>query len=380
VHRGVAVLRLLRPGQGRRQRADPAARARAGQHEHPRERHRARPDRHRGEPEGRPRRHVAEDRQGEDGAQADGDARGPRRDVPVPAVGRRRLGHRADLQRGGRRGVPLMSEANRDGVGFIGLGQMGEPMARHLTGRGLVVFDTRADAVAPLVEAGARAARSVAEVAAHCALVSIMVRDDDQVREVAEEAIAAARPGTVLAIHSTIRAKTAEDLAEKARRYDIEVVDAPVSGGFMGASAGSLAVMVGGTPEAFERCREPFGDWADLVLHMGPVGAGTRTKLARNLLHFVSFTAAAEAQRLAEASGGSLGQPGGIARHTDARTGGAGAIMLRPTTARLEPDDDLYDILRNTRDLGEKDLSLALELAGELGVDAPFARLALERR
>src|SRR5690606_34646825 len=250
-----------------------------------------------------------------------GDARGPRRDVPVPAVGRRRLGHRADLQRGRRRGVPLMSEANRgargvvppqrpgmseanrDGVGFIGLGQMGEPMARHLTGRGLVVFDARADAVAPLVKAGARAARSVAEVAAHCALVSIMVRDDDQVREVAEEAIAAARPGTVLAIHSTIRAKTAEDLAEqarpdgiaaarpgtvlaihstiraktaedlaeKARRYDIEVVDAPVSGGFMGASAGSLAVMVGGTPEAFERCREPFGDWADLVLHMGPV-------------------------------------------------------------------------------------------------------------
>lgn len=284
----------------------------------------------------------------------------------------------------GARGVapsqrPGMSEANRDGVGFIGLGQMGEPMARHLTGRGLVVFDARADAVAPLVKAGARAARSVAEVAAHCALVSIMVRDDDQVREVAEEAIAAARPGTVLAIHSTIRAKTAEDLAEKARRYDIEVVDAPVSGGFMGASAGSLAVMVGGTPEAFERCREPFGDWADLVLHMGPVGAGTRTKLARNLLHFVSFTAAAEAQRLAEASGVSLRKLGRIVRHTDAITGGAGAIMLRPTTAPLEPDDDLYDILRHTRDLGEKDLSLALELAGELGVDAPFARLALER-
>ncbi|MFB4310867.1 NAD(P)-dependent oxidoreductase [Actinomadura sp. GTD37] len=264
-------------------------------------------------------------------------------------------------------------------VGFIGLGQMGAPMAGHLAGEGLVVYDARAEAMAPLVKAGARAARSVAEVAAHADLVSIMVRDDDQVNEVGDEVLASARPGTVLAVHSTIRARTAEDLATRARRYRIEVVDAPVSGGFMGASAGSLAVMVGGTDEAFERCREPFGAWAELVLHMGPVGAGTRTKLARNMLHFISFTAAAEAQRLAEASGVSLRKLGRVVRHTDAITGGAGSIMLRPTTAPLEPGDDLYGILCHTRDLGEKDLSLALELADELGVDVPLARIARDR-
>ncbi|MCP9954356.1 NAD(P)-dependent oxidoreductase [Actinomadura madurae] len=264
-------------------------------------------------------------------------------------------------------------------VGFIGLGRMGAPMAGHLAGGELVVYDARAEAMAPLVKAGARAAKGVADVAAHADLVSIMVRDDAQVTEVGEEAIASARPGTVLAIHSTIRAGTAEDLAARARRYGIEVVDAPVSGGFMGASAGSLAVMAGGTDEAFERCRGPFGAWADLVLHMGPVGAGTRTKLARNMLHFISFTAAAEAQRLAEASGVSLRKLGRVVRHTDAITGGAGSIMLRPTTAPLKPDDDLYEILSHTRDLGEKDLSLALELAEELGVDVPLARIALER-
>ncbi|WP_433467975.1 NAD(P)-dependent oxidoreductase [Spirillospora sp. CA-128828] len=264
-------------------------------------------------------------------------------------------------------------------VGFIGLGQMGAPMAAHLAGEGLAVYDARAEAMAPLVKAGARAARSVADAAAHADLVSVMVRDDEQVNEVGAEVLASARPGTVLAIHSTIRAKTAEDLATRARRYEIEVVDAPVSGGFMGASAGSLAVMVGGTDEAFERCREPFGAWAGLVLHMGPVGAGTRTKLARNLLHFVAFTAAAEAQRLAEASGVSLRKLGRVVRHTDAVTGGAGSIMLRPTTAPMTPDDDLYAILSHTRDLGEKDLALALELADELGVDAPLARIALGR-
>lgn len=269
-----------------------------------------------------------------------------------------------------------MSDAS---VGFIGLGQMGAPMAGHLAGPGLVVYDTRAEAVKPLVEAGARAAGSVAEVAQRSDLVSVMVNDDAQVTAVGEEVLAAARPGTVLAIHSTIRVRTAEDLAERARRYDIEVVDAPVSGSFIGASAGTLAVMVGGTDAAFERCAGPFGAWADLVLHMGPLGAGTRAKLARNLLHFAAFSAAAEAQRLAEASGVSLRKLARVVRHTDAITGGPGSIMLRPTTAPVPPDDGLYDVLRHVRALGEKDLALILELAGELDVDVPFARLALDR-
>ncbi|MFC4906212.1 NAD(P)-dependent oxidoreductase [Actinomadura gamaensis] len=264
-------------------------------------------------------------------------------------------------------------------TGFVGLGQMGAPMAKHLVKRGLVVYDTRPEAVAPLVAEGARAAASVAELAAASDLVSVMVRNDAQVNEVAAEALPAMRPGSVFAIHSTIRARTAEDLAARADPDEVQVVDAPVSGGFMGAADGTLAVMVGGSEEAFERCREPFGEWAELVLHMGPVGAGTRTKLARNLLHFTAFTAAAEAQRLAEASGVSLRKLARIVRHTDAITGGAGSIMLRPTTAPLADDDPLRPILDHVRTLGEKDLAFALELADELGVDTPLARLALDR-
>ncbi|MEU5878027.1 NAD(P)-dependent oxidoreductase [Spirillospora sp. NPDC047279] len=264
-------------------------------------------------------------------------------------------------------------------VGFIGLGQMGAPMAQHLAGGDLIAYDTRPEALGPLVDKGAKAASTVSELARASDVISVMVRDDEQVNEVAAEILASARAGTVLAIHSTIRARTAEELAERAAPYGIEVVDAPVSGGFMGASAGTLAVMVGGTPEAFERCKETFGAWADLILHMGPVGTGTRTKLARNLLHFVAFTAAAEAQRLAEASGVSLRKLGRVVRHTDAVTGGPGSIMVRATTAPLTPDDELHDIMRHAQALGEKDLTLALELADELGVDAPLARLALDR-
>jgi 3-hydroxyisobutyrate dehydrogenase-like beta-hydroxyacid dehydrogenase len=147
----------------------------------------------------------------------------------------------------------------------------------------------------------------------------------------------------------------------------------------MGAQDGRLAVMVGGPREAFERCRQPFGHFADLVLHLGPVGAGTKAKLARNLLHFVSFTAAAEAQRLAEAAGLDLRKLAKVVRHSDAVTGGAGSIMLRPTTAPIAPDDPLHQILAHVRDLGCKDLTLALRLGAELGVDLPLAQLALER-
>jgi 3-hydroxyisobutyrate dehydrogenase-like beta-hydroxyacid dehydrogenase len=263
-------------------------------------------------------------------------------------------------------------------TGFVGLGQMGAPMAGHLIPDGVIVFDTRPEAMKPLVEAGAEAAGSLEDVAS-AELISLMVRDDAQVIEVTEALLPRVTPGTVIAIHSTISAQTAVDLAERSRPRGVEIIDAPVSGGFMGAGKGSLAVMVGGSAEAFARCAEPFGRWADLVLHMGPVGAGTRTKLARNLMHFVAFTAAGEAQRLAEAAGVSLRKLGRVVRHTDAITGGPGAIMIRPETGPLPLDDPLRSIFEHTLALGEKDLSLALALADELGVDAPFARLALAR-
>ncbi|MGE5290900.1 MAG: NAD(P)-dependent oxidoreductase [Micromonosporaceae bacterium] len=270
---------------------------------------------------------------------------------------------------------------NADRIGFIGLGQMGGPMARRLAGwpGGLVVYDVRPQASEPLSEAGAQVAASPRAVGEAAGLVSVMVRDDDQVRDVVGALTDAAPHGTIVAIHSTISAATATRLAQRAQPFGIEVVDAPVSGGFMGASNGSLAVMVGGSPEAYRRCREPFGAWASLVLHMGPVGAGTRAKLARNLLHFVAFAAAGEAQRLAEASGIDLRKLAKVVRHSDTVTGGPGAIMLRDTAAALDPGDPLYEILCHVRALGEKDLSLALELGADSGVKLPLAHLALER-
>ncbi|QVI22856.1 NAD(P)-dependent oxidoreductase [Nocardia tengchongensis] len=267
-------------------------------------------------------------------------------------------------------------------IGFIGLGNMGAPMAQRLVDwpGGLVVCDMRADALQPFTDAGATAAGTAADLAERCRVISVVVLDDEQVRTVVtgpDGLLRTAKPGTVIAVHSTISDRTAVELGAECAAHGVEFVDAPISGGAPAALKGALAVMVGGSAAAFEAVREPFGRFGSLVIHAGEVGSGTRMKLARNLLHFVAFTAASEAQRLAEAAGLDISALGKVVRHSDSHTGGPGAIMLRKTTAPVEADDFWFPILGHVRDLGEKDLSLALDLAGRLDLDLPLARQAL---
>jgi 3-hydroxyisobutyrate dehydrogenase-like beta-hydroxyacid dehydrogenase len=263
-------------------------------------------------------------------------------------------------------------------LGHIGLGSMGAPMARRLADwpGGLTVYDVRADAMAPLAEAGAAAATGIAEVAA-ADVISVTVLNDAQVRDVVGELAVHASPGTVIAIHSTIADTTAPELAQQLGPRGIHVVDAPVSGGGVGAEKGELATMVGASREVYERIKPVFKKWASLVIHAGEPGAGTRMKLARNMVTFTSFAAACEAMKLAQAAGLDLQALGRVVRHTDALTGGPGAIMIRVNMNDLESGHWLYDTFIHTRGLGEKDLSLALGLGDSLDVDLPLAHIAL---
>jgi 3-hydroxyisobutyrate dehydrogenase-like beta-hydroxyacid dehydrogenase len=272
-----------------------------------------------------------------------------------------------------------MSASKEVKLGYIGLGKMGAPMAKKLVDwpGGLIVFDVRAEAMTRLAERGANLADSVADVAA-ADVISVTVLDDEQVRDVVDELAANAKPGTVIAIHSTISPETAVELAEKLEPQGIHVVDAPVTGGGPAAKKGELAVMVGATDDAFALVQEPFSQWASLIVHAGEPGAGTRMKLARNMLHFISFTAACEASKLAEAAGVNLQDLGNVVRHSDAQTGGAGSIMFRDDTKPLQPDHFLYQPFLHTRGLGEKDLNLALALGEAVGVELPMAQAALE--
>jgi 3-hydroxyisobutyrate dehydrogenase-like beta-hydroxyacid dehydrogenase len=263
--------------------------------------------------------------------------------------------------------------------GFIGLGQMGAPMARRLTAESLWVYDVSADATPEFAAAGARVARSVRELTENCAHISVMVRDDAQVQAVVTELLPVASEGTVVAVHSTIEPDTARQLAPLAQSRGVHLLDAPVSGGAIGAKNGRLAILVGGSVEAFELSRPVLELMGDLVVHVGPIGAGTAAKLARNLVHFVAFTAVTEALVLAEAAGLDLPTLGKIVRHTDAITGGPGAIMWRDRAGPVAADDPWFPIFDHVRALGEKDLALAIQLGDELGVDTPLAELALTR-
>lgn len=263
-------------------------------------------------------------------------------------------------------------------LGYIGLGGMGAPMAMRLLGwpGGLTVYDVRDEATAPFAEAGAAVAADLAQVAT-ADLISVTVLDDAQVCEVVAELARHASAGTVIAIHSTIGDATAVELADDLARSGIHVIDAPVSGGAAGAQKGELATMIGASRPVYEQVKPVFKQWASLVIHAGGPGAGTRMKLARNMITFTSFAAACEAMVLAERAGLNLQDLGRVVRHTDALTGGAGAIMVRDSMAEIEPGHWLYDTFTHTRSLGEKDLNLALALGDSLGVELPLAHMAL---
>ena len=239
-----------------------------------------------------------------------------------------------------------ITESVESAVGFVGLGNIGRPMALRLADwpGGLHVFDVAPEPLAELAAAGAMVAGGVAELAGRVELLCVMVRDDEQVRSVVAEALTTARPGLTIAVHSTVSPGTPAELAALAEPQQVHVVDAPVSGGAMGAADGTLAIMVGGSEEGYAACAAPFAQLGTRVVHAGPAGAGTRMKLARNLLHFVSFTAVTEAQRLAEAAGLDLVDLGAVVRHTDAITGGPGAIMHRDSAAPLAPDDFWFEV------------------------------------
>ncbi|MGA8255557.1 MAG: NAD(P)-dependent oxidoreductase [Nocardioides sp.] len=266
-------------------------------------------------------------------------------------------------------------------VGFIGLGNIGKPMAQRLAASDvdLVVYDVMPEPLRDLEAVGATVAGSLGELAAKADVICVMVRDDDQVRDVLGQIVGTAREGAVVVVHSTIAPDTPRQLEVTAAKHGVLLVDAPVSGGAMGAADGSLAIMVGGTEAAFSAARPALDALGSKVIHAGPIGSGTRFKLARNMMHFIAFTAATEAQRLAEAAGLDLKALGDVVRHTDAITGGPGAIMHRETTAMIDPSDFWFGVFSNVTSLGEKDLGFAIDLAHQLGVDVPLAELAIDR-
>jgi 3-hydroxyisobutyrate dehydrogenase-like beta-hydroxyacid dehydrogenase len=191
-------------------------------------------------------------------------------------------------------------------VGFIGLGLMGGAMATRIIKAGFptVLWARRREALAPF--GGAEHAASPADLAAAVDIVGICVWSDDDVREVfaAERGVlAGCRPGTVVVIHSTTAPETCRELARIGAERDVAVIDAPVSGGPDVALEGALVVAVGGDAATVDRCRPVFATFADLIVHLGPVGSGQVAKLVNNALFCANFAVGDDALALGEELG-----------------------------------------------------------------------------
>ena len=193
-------------------------------------------------------------------------------------------------------------------IGFIGLGIMGRPMAKNLVKAGydLTVYDLNEEAVADLVSCGARAADSSREASLEAEVVITMVPNSPQVREVVlgKDGMAeGASEGTVLIDMSSIDPTESRSIGMELKKYGIEMMDAPVSGGEPKAIEGTLFVMVGGRRELFDRYYDMLMVMAGSVVYVGKLGAGNVAKLANQIIVAVNIAAVSEALTFAKKAG-----------------------------------------------------------------------------
>src|SRR6478735_1339451 len=191
----------------------------------------------------------------------------------------------------GRRGAGHMSR-----VGFIGLGRMGGPMADNAiaAGHDVRVFDPVAAAVAPRVQAGGVAVGSPGEAAEGADVVCVVVFDGEQARGVLTGpggVLMTAPPGAVIAIHTTMSVEVIEELAAAAAERGVQLIDAGVTGGEGGATAGTLTTLVGGPDEAVAAARPVLESFSGDIVHAGALGSGMTLKLARNAIGYVMMRA-----------------------------------------------------------------------------------------
>jgi 3-hydroxyisobutyrate dehydrogenase-like beta-hydroxyacid dehydrogenase len=260
-------------------------------------------------------------------------------------------------------------------VGFIGLGNMGKPMAINLAKGGfdLMVYDLRPEPMQELAALGAKTARSAQEIGAHGEIIELVVVDDAQVEAVTFEeggVLSSARPGSIIAVHSTVHPRTVRNLAAMAQAKGVTVIDAEVSGGERGAYAKSLCYMVGGDKRAFEKCRPLFATSGANIFHLGELGAGAITKLAHNLIVYVNMLAAAEGMKLAQAAGVDL-----AAMEQVVHAGAAQSRIADHWSQQHRLGDTYTTGPHGLMQLIHKDLRLALELGHDVGLPLPGAAL-----
>ncbi len=201
-----------------------------------------------------------------------------------------------------------MNPAKIGSVGVIGLGKMGGQLARHLAAAGFETrgYDVRAEAMAAAAADGAAATASPAALASASDLVIVGVGFDSELEAALfgdDGAMDSPRPGSVIAVASTVAPATMLKIAERIGERDVAVLDIPMARGEQAAIDGNLLIFGGGDREVFDRCRPAFSTFSDAIHYLGPVGAGQVGKLVNNLILWACISANDEGFRLAQSLG-----------------------------------------------------------------------------
>jgi len=260
-------------------------------------------------------------------------------------------------------------------VGFIGLGLMGKPMAKNLLKAGfqLTVHSRSRSPVDELTALGAMAAAAPREVAAATEVVITMVPDAPDVEAVVagpDGIIAGAKPGLVHIDMSTISPLATRRIAEMEKKVGMTMLDAPVSGGTVGAEAGTLSIMVGGDEAAFNTCQPIFAAMGKKITYMGPSGAGQTTKACNQIMTGGIYAVMAEALVLAAKSGLDP------AKVVDVLAGGAARCWALEVRAPKILKRELNPGFKAS--MQYKDLNIVAETARAEGVPTPVTALVRE--
>lgn len=259
---------------------------------------------------------------------------------------------------------------DREKIGFVGLGIMGMPMSGHLLDAGyeVSVYDIKREAVGLAAERGAVACTSPAEVASLSDIIITMVPDSPDVEEAISGEngiIDGVRHGSVVIDMSTIDPATGQRMADLLRDDGVDMLDAPVTGGAIGARNATLSIFVGGSAESFERCKPALETLGASVMHMGPGGMGHTAKLANQILGATCMMGVAEAFVFAHKAGLDLNT------FYEAAIRGAGdSWHLRTLGPKIIEGDFAPGFMAKHM---RKDLRLAVQAASEVEAPAPVS-------
>ncbi len=261
-------------------------------------------------------------------------------------------------------------------IGFIGLGAMGRGMASNCARKGfkLVVFDINPEPVTDLVKLGARAAKSITDVAKSCSIIITVLptgREVDQIVMGADGLFAHAKPGTLVMDLSTIGPETTDKMHAEAKRLGLKAVDAPIGRLAWHADRGESLFMVGAEPADFEVVKPLLEAMGTTIHHCGAAGTGTRTKLINNYLAIISCQLNAEALALSQRFGLDLATTLDVIHGTTATNG---QLKINWPNKVLAGDTSPGF----TIDLAHKDLSLIMGAANAARVPLPVAAAARE--